>query len=84
MTNTRPANSQVESYVRPGLLEIPDADPVVAHLDSQQGPDLDALLPSSATWEDVLDVARGEATAVIQAEQVFRVPTKIAGFVCRR
>jgi SAM-dependent methyltransferase len=75
--------SQVESYVRPGLLEIPDAEPVVAHLDSQQGPDLDALVPPSATWGDVLDVARAEATAVIQAEEVFRVTTEIAGFVCR-
>lgn len=75
--------SHVESYVRPGLLEIPDVDAVVAHLDSQQGPDLDALVPSSATWEDVLDVARADATALIQAEGVFQVTTEIAGFVCQ-
>jgi len=75
--------SQVESYMRPGLLEIPDPDPVVAYLDSQQGPDLDALLPSSAAWEDVLDVARAEATSVIRAERAFRVTTEIAAFVCR-
>ncbi len=77
------AFSQVASYIREGLLEIPDAEPVVAHLDSQQGPDLDALLPASATWEDVLDVARTKAAAVIASDRVFRVTTEIGAFVCR-
>ena len=75
--------SQVESYRRAGLLEIPHAEPVVAHLDSQQGPDLDALLPVSATWANVLDAARGRAEAVISREGTFRTTTEIGVFVCR-
>lgn len=75
--------SAVECYVKPGVLEIPEAEPVVAHVDSQQGPDLDALLPSSASWDDVLEAARTQGTAVIGADGVFRVTTEIAAFVCR-
>jgi hypothetical protein len=75
--------SAVECYVKPGVLEIREAEPVVAHVDSQQGPDLDALLPSSASWDDVLEAARTQATAVIGADGVFRVTTEIAAFVCR-
>jgi hypothetical protein len=74
--------SQVESCVRRGVLDIPEPHPVVAHLDSQ-GPDLDALLPPSRTWADVLAVALHKASAAIEAEQVFRVTTEIAAFVCR-
>jgi SAM-dependent methyltransferase len=75
--------STVESYAKPGLLEIPEVGPVVAHVDSQQGPDLDALLPPLATWDDVLEAARRQAAAVISAEGAFRVTTEIAAFVCR-
>jgi hypothetical protein len=79
----RSTSSQVESWARRGVLDIPEPHPVVAHLDSQQGPDLDALLPPSRTWADVLAVALHKASAAIEAEQVFRVTTEIAAFVCR-
>lgn len=75
--------SSVESFVSTGVLEIPGADHVVAHLDSQQGPDLDALLPPTVTWGDVLAVVRAKANGAIEAEGPFRVTTEIGAFVCR-
>jgi SAM-dependent methyltransferase len=75
--------SHVEHYVARGLLEIPEPAPVVAYLDSQQGPDLDALLPVSATWADVLEAAATRAAGVIEAKGVFEARTEVGAFVCR-
>ncbi len=74
---------RVESFLRAGLLEVPAVDPVVAHVDSQQGPDLDAFVPPSARWEDVLQVAGRKVAEIIQAEGAFRVTTEVGAFVCR-
>ena len=75
--------SHVESYVRTGLLEIPQVDPVVAYLDSQQGPDLDELLPARVAWSDVLNAARRRAEAVIADRHAFTTPIEVGAFVCR-
>ena len=75
--------SSVESYVRNGHLEITEDDPIVAWVDTQQDPDLDALVPPSATWDDVLETARTKAAATIANHGAFHVTTEVATFVCR-
>lgn len=75
--------STVESYVRLGHLEITVVDPIVAWADSQQDPDLDALVPLGAVWEDVLNSVRNTAAARIEGHGVFDVTTEVAVFVCR-
>ena len=76
--------SSVESYVRTGYLEITEVDPIVAWVDTQQGPDLDALIAPSATWDDVLNTARSEAAATIARQENLHVTTEVAALVCRR
>lgn len=75
--------STVESYVRMGHLEITDLDPVVAWVDTQQDPDLDALVLPDGTWDDVLNSARDSAAASIEERGMFDVTTEVAVFVCR-
>lgn len=77
------AFSTVESYVRLGHLEITDADPIVAWADSQQDPELDALVPAGAAWEDVLNSVRDTAAGRIEEHGMFDVTTEVAVFVCR-
>ncbi|HSH58126.1 MAG TPA: class I SAM-dependent methyltransferase [Acidimicrobiales bacterium] len=74
----------VELEVTSNLLEIPVVEPVVDYLDSQQGPDLDALLPSATSWSDVLESARRRAGAVIAERGVFTAKTEVGGLLCRR
>jgi SAM-dependent methyltransferase len=75
--------SSVDSYVRTGYLEITEVDPIVAWVDSQQGPDFDALIAPSATWDDVLNAARSKAAATIARQGHLHVTTEVAAFVCR-
>lgn len=75
--------SSVESYIRMGHLEITEVDPIVAWVDTQQDPDLDALVPPTATWDDVLNTARSKAAATIAEHGNFDVTTEVAVFVCR-
>ncbi len=75
--------SSVESYVRNGHLEITEDDAIVAWVDTQQDPDLDALVPPSAAWDDVLETARTIAAATIAKHGAFHVTTEVATFVCR-
>lgn len=77
------AFSTVESYVRLGHLEITDAGPIVAWADSQQDPELDALVPAGAAWEDVLNSVRDTAAGRIEEHGMFDVTTEVAVFVCR-
>ncbi len=74
----------VELEVTSNLLEILVMEPVVDYLDSQQGPDLDALLPSATSWSDVLESARRRAGAVIAERGVFMAKTEVGGLLCRR
>jgi hypothetical protein len=55
----------------------------MAHVDSQRAPELDALLRSSGTWDDVLEAARAQTAAVSAADGIFQMTTEIAVFVCR-
>jgi SAM-dependent methyltransferase len=75
--------SSVESYLRPDQLQITEVEPTVAWVDTQQGPDLDSLLPPSASWNDVLDTARQKAAAAIAEHGNFHVTTEVAVFLCR-
>ena len=75
--------STVESYVRMGHLEITEVDPIVAWVDTQQDPDLDALVPPNTTWDDVLNITRRMCAATIAEHGNFHVTTEVAVFVCR-
>jgi len=64
------------------VLEIPDAAPVVAYVDSMHS-FYEAYLPDDFTWSVVLERVQARVDAIIAAEGVWTDTSEAGCFVCR-
>lgn len=74
---------QVKMHQFDSALVFPNADPVVAYIDSMR-PGIGPLLPSAFPWEEMLREAAKRVEAVIDRQGEYRVLKTTGAFVARK